>query len=73
MKGLEPSLLQASPDTNPPARVEFLTFDSFVDLQTRNAIEASTVPSKELSTEFAIVMIGFVPVLTAVWVIFCFN
>jgi len=36
------------------------------------AIEVSPVLSKELWTEFAIVMIGFVPVLTAVCVIFCF-
>ena len=32
------------------------------------------MPGKELWTwtEFVIVMIGLVPVLTAVWVIFCF-
>jgi hypothetical protein len=30
------------------------------------------MPSKEFWTDFAIVMIGFVPFLTAVWVIFCF-
>jgi hypothetical protein len=30
------------------------------------------MPRKELRTDFAIVMIGFVPVLIAVWVIFRF-
>jgi hypothetical protein len=42
-------------------------------LQTYNvcAIEVS-MPSKELWTEFAIVMIGFVPVVITIWVIFRF-
>jgi hypothetical protein len=30
------------------------------------------MPGKEFWTDFAIVMIGFVPALTAVCVIFCF-
>jgi len=58
--------------TNLPARVEFLTFDCIRKPTNLHAIEVSPMPSKELWTDVAIVMIGFVPVLTAVWVIFCF-
>jgi hypothetical protein len=54
------------------SRVEFLTFDCICRPTNLYAIEVSPMPGKELGTwtDFTIVMIGLVPVLTAVCVIF---
>ena len=65
-------VLQAILDADLTDRVEFLTFDCIRKPTNLHAIEVSPMPSKELWTDVAIVMIGFVPALTAVCVIFFF-
>ena len=72
MKSLEPSCYKLFPTPTLQFKAEFLTFDCICRPTNLYAIEVSPMPSKEFWTDFAIVMTGFVPFLTAVWVIFCF-
>ena len=71
---LEPSCYKLFPARTLQFEAEFLTFDCICRPTNLYAIEVSPMPGKELWTwtDFAIVMIGFVPALTAVCVIFCF-
>jgi hypothetical protein len=70
---LEPSCYKLFLTRTLQLEVDFLTFDFICRPTNLFAIEVCPVPSKELWTDFAIIVIGCVPALTAVCVIFfCF-